>query len=76
MNTMALIDAINQKDLSVGIIGLGYVGLPLALNFAQSGFSVLGFDVDEDKIEKLLRKIQQWPGVRRTETQIILSSYK
>ena len=51
---MALIDAINQKDLSVGIIGLGYVGLPLALNFSDSGFSVLGFDVDERKIEKLL----------------------
>ena len=53
MNTMALIDAINQKDLSVGVIGLGYVGLPLALSFSDSGFSVLGFDVDEKKIEKL-----------------------
>ena len=50
---MALIDAINQKDLSVGVIGLGYVGLPLALSFSDSGFSVLGFDVDEKKIEKL-----------------------
>ena len=31
---------------------------------------------ETDSLEKLLRNIQQWPGVRRTETQIILSSYK
>ncbi len=37
----------------VGIIGLGYVGLPLALAFAERGFSVLGFDVDVRKIQDL-----------------------
>jgi UDP-N-acetyl-D-glucosamine dehydrogenase len=39
----------------VGIIGLGYVGLPLALSFVEAGFAVLGFDVDPAKIEALGR---------------------
>lgn len=37
----------------VGIIGLGYVGLPLALTFVERGFSVLGFDVDPAKVEAI-----------------------
>ena|SRR5437870_7811004 len=39
--------------LKVGIIGCGYVGLPLALRFAEAGHSVLGFDTDPAKIKKL-----------------------
>jgi UDP-N-acetyl-D-glucosamine dehydrogenase len=37
----------------IGIVGLGYVGLPVALQFAKSGCSVLGFDIDDKKVEKL-----------------------
>jgi UDP-N-acetyl-D-glucosamine dehydrogenase len=44
---------IENRTARVGIIGLGYVGLPLALTFAESGFHVLGFDVDRAKIEAL-----------------------
>ncbi len=43
------------KTATVGVIGLGYVGLPLAEAFAASGFPVRGFDVDEDKVAKLNR---------------------
>ena len=39
------------KKIQVGIIGLGYVGLPLALLFEEAGFSVTGFDVDAAKTE-------------------------
>ena len=39
----------------VGVIGLGYVGLPQALAFAEAGFSVLGFDIDRSKTETLAR---------------------
>jgi UDP-N-acetyl-D-glucosamine dehydrogenase len=42
-------------QLKVGIIGLGYVGLPLGLRFAEAGHRVTGFDVDTMKIEKLNR---------------------
>jgi UDP-N-acetyl-D-glucosamine dehydrogenase len=44
-----------NRTASVGIIGLGYVGLPLALLFAEAGFPVTGFDVDGRKVEKLTR---------------------
>ena len=46
---------IDAKTAQVGIIGLGYVGLPLALLFADRGFTVCGFDVDPQKVETLAR---------------------
>ena len=48
-----LIKKINQKSAVIGIFGLGYIGLPLALNFVDSGFKVLGFDIDSNKVMKL-----------------------
>jgi UDP-N-acetyl-D-glucosamine dehydrogenase len=44
---------IERRECTVGVIGLGYVGLPLVLRFNEVGFSVLGFDVDRDKVDKL-----------------------
>jgi UDP-N-acetyl-D-glucosamine dehydrogenase len=49
-----LAHAIASRDATIGVIGLGYVGLPLARLFVQSGFRVLGFDLDPAKIERLL----------------------
>lgn len=46
---MELIQKINDKSAIVGVIGLGYVGLPLALEFSLKGFNVIGFDLDEKK---------------------------
>ncbi len=55
MNTTAhsLLERIQSHDALIGIIGLGYVGLPLALAFTERGFQVFGFDVDQDKVEQL-----------------------
>ncbi|BBH54053.1 nucleotide sugar dehydrogenase [Fluviispira sanaruensis] len=53
MNMRILIDKINENKAVIGIIGLGYVGLPLALRFVEENFSVIGFDIDEDKINNL-----------------------
>ena len=50
---MEIIDKIQNKSAKVGIIGLGYVGLPLGLEFSGKGFEVLGFDLDDKKIEFL-----------------------
>jgi UDP-N-acetyl-D-glucosamine dehydrogenase len=50
-----LLERIRQKQALVGIIGLGYVGLPLARTFSVKGFPILGFDVDAAKVEKLAR---------------------
>ena len=44
---------IASRDYNVGIIGLGYVGLPLARAFFQAGYKVTGFDVDPAKIAAL-----------------------
>ena len=44
---------LEQRELQVGIIGLGYVGLPLALLFSAERFRVVGFDIDASKVEKL-----------------------
>lgn len=49
-----LLTRIEDKSAVIGIIGLGYVGLPLLLRFAEVGYHVLGFDVDSSKVEKLL----------------------
>src|SRR5262245_55977146 len=48
-----LLARIHARHARIGIIGLGYVGLPLARTFAASGFNVLGFDVDTAKVQKL-----------------------
>jgi len=42
-----------RSNIKVGVIGLGFVGLPLSLLFNKKGFMVTGFDIDEDKIQKL-----------------------
>ncbi|TXT34516.1 MAG: wbpA [Chitinophagaceae bacterium] len=49
-----LLQKIESKTAIVGIIGLGYVGLPLALEYANKGISTIGFDIDERKIPVLM----------------------
>jgi UDP-N-acetyl-D-glucosamine dehydrogenase len=49
-----LIEEIRSKDAVIGIVGLGYVGLPLVLRYSEMGFRVLGFDIAEDKIEMMM----------------------
>src|ERR1700685_1269429 len=44
---------VEKRELRVGIIGLGYVGLPLVLLFSQEGFRVTGFDIDAAKVDQL-----------------------
>lgn len=46
-------DKITDKQAKVGVIGLGYVGLPLLVAFAKKGFSVIGFDIDQYKIDQV-----------------------
>ena len=51
--TDSLLERIHTKQAQIGVIGLGYVGLPLVLRFCEETFRVLGFDIDESKVEKL-----------------------
>lgn len=52
---MNLLSKIENKTACIGIVGLGYVGLPLLLRFSEVGFKVLGFDIDPDKVARFNR---------------------
>src|SRR5690242_2484848 len=52
-NASSLSDKIFSKNATVCVIGLGYVGVPLAVASAQAGFKVLGVDVDKWKVEQI-----------------------
>jgi UDP-N-acetyl-D-glucosamine dehydrogenase len=65
-----LLDRILAKEAVIGICGLGYVGLPLALTFGEKGFPVIGFDIDQKKIDSISRGesyIKHFPGARVKE---------
>ena len=48
-----ILAAIAERKFTVGVGGLGYVGLPLARGFSRAGFGVSGFDIDQDKVDAL-----------------------
>jgi UDP-N-acetyl-D-glucosamine dehydrogenase len=50
-----LLEQIKQKQARIGIIGLGYVGLPLVIEFGRAGFHVTGLDIDPAKVDRLNR---------------------
>ena len=50
---MSLKEKLEKRQARVGVIGLGYVGLPLAVEFAKAGFDVTGFDVDQSKVSEM-----------------------
>ncbi len=65
MIAVALQEKITSRKAVIGIVGLGYVGLPLAMEFAKAGFEVIGFDVSERVTARLMRgesHIQDVPG--------------
>lgn len=53
MDKQILLDKINRKEILVGVVGLGYVGLPLAVEKAKAGFKTIGFDVQSIKVEQV-----------------------
>ena len=53
ISSQDLIDRLRARTARLGVIGLGYVGLPLAVEFAKAGFATVGFDVDEDKVRRV-----------------------
>ncbi|MGA9120126.1 MAG: nucleotide sugar dehydrogenase [Bacteroidota bacterium] len=55
MNTQAILRKIESKQAIIGVVGLGYVGLPLLLCFIEKGFQVVGLDIDEKKTALLTK---------------------
>ena len=59
-----LLDKIARKEMRVGVVGLGYVGLPLAVEKAKAGFKTIGFDVNSEKV-RLVNEGGQRPEADR-----------
>ena len=69
-----LIQGLKQHTVKVGVVGLGYVGLPLVVEFAKAGFSTLGFDVDSSKVERINNGDSYIPDVSSDQLQEVISS--
>jgi UDP-N-acetyl-D-glucosamine dehydrogenase len=72
----ALLERIRTKQARVGVIGLGYVGLPLAVEFARQGFSTTGFDIDESKARSINDGRSYIPDVHGSELGAVVSAGK
>ncbi|MBI4482246.1 MAG: nucleotide sugar dehydrogenase [Acidobacteria bacterium] len=66
---MSLEERIRRRKAEVGVIGLGYVGLPLAVEFARCGFSVVGFDVSREKVQAINAGTSYIPDVASETVQ-------
>ena len=62
-NEALLLAKIKEKRANVSVLGLGYVGLPLALRIVEVGFPVLGIDVDESKVDSISKGVSYIRGV-------------
>ena len=69
-----LITNLKEKKARVGILGLGYVGLPLAVVFAEAGFHVTGVDPDSRKVDSLNRCVSYIPDVKSETIAKIVNS--
>jgi UDP-N-acetyl-D-glucosamine dehydrogenase len=69
----ALLHKIEQRKALIGIIGIGYVGLPLAVEFAREGYRVIGVDVNAEKVRLLNRGISYIPDVSTADVAALTS---
>src|SRR5688572_25470752 len=67
MSKTALIEKIERREATLSVIGLGYVGLPLAVEFAKEGFRVIGVDLDREKVRLLNSGVSYIPDIPTDE---------
>ncbi len=65
---------LNKEDYKICIVGLGYVGLPLAARFSLKGFDVTGFDIKEERINQLTNKIDINNDISDTNLEILVKN--
>lgn len=70
---MELRSKILDRSARVGVVGLGYVGLPLAVEFARAGFDVTGFDVDEGKVADVNAGRSYIPDVPQSDLRAVVA---
>lgn len=71
---MMLETKILSKNAQLGVVGLGYVGLPLALEFIRGGFKVHGIDVDQEKVQKIKDGVSYVADVREDDLRRAVES--
>ena len=71
---MTLLERIADKSARIGVIGLGYVGLPLAVEFARAGFAVVGYDVDARKVAALNAGTSYIPDVPTAHVAAVVAA--
>lgn len=69
-----LLDKINSKEIIVGVVGLGYVGLPLAVEKAKAGYKTIGFDIQPEKVEMVNRGYNYIGDVVDSELKSLVDS--
>ena len=69
-----LVRKLTDRSATVGVIGLGYVGLPLAVEFAKAGFSAIGFDIETSKVDQINRGESYIPDVSSEELDSVTRS--
>ncbi len=69
-----LLDRFNRREAKVGIVGMGYVGLPLAVEFARVGYHVIGLDVNAEKVSQLNAGSSYIPDVPTDELRPLVES--
>ena len=67
---------LNKEDYKICIVGLGYVGLPLAARFSLKGFDVIGFDIKEERINQLVNKIDINNDICETNLETLVKNSK
>jgi UDP-N-acetyl-D-glucosamine dehydrogenase len=72
--SMDLRRKIESREARVGVVGLGYVGLPLAVEFAQAGFTVTGIDLDQRKVDALNRGESYIQDVSTAEVKALVDA--
>jgi UDP-N-acetyl-D-glucosamine dehydrogenase len=69
--SISLKKKIQSKKITIGVVGLGYVGIPLAILFAKKNFKVFGFDINKDKIQKLKTKKSYLKNISNKDIETI-----
>jgi UDP-N-acetyl-D-glucosamine dehydrogenase len=75
-NKESLLNKISSRNARIGIIGLGYVGLPLAVEFAHGGFVATGFEVDDRKVNTINRGGSYIPDVISSQVAEVVNAKK
>lgn len=76
MSKAVLLDKIERRQAVISVIGLGYVGLPLAVEFAREGYRVIGVDVSHQKVDLINRGVSYIPDVPTSDVAELVTSGK